>query len=293
MRLGSFEIADSAPQLLNPHAFAFIPSWLNAGESAAMAITALEEASHAETLGSLVTSGEFFDFTRYRPTIFSKEGTNKLQLPNALATYGKISGSDFIFLRLPEPHMKSEQYIESVLQLFEYFKVKRYCLLGSIYEMLPHTRPPLVTGQASNQVLQNALEVAKVVPSHYEGPASILSLIGQETEKLGIETLSLIAHVPGYFQISADHRGEIRLMEVLEVLYNIPLPQKDIEQAREETEQMKTAAETFLQAHPELRQMLAELEHNYDVRVNGEEQTRLPPEVEEFLQKMSRRFESE
>jgi predicted ATP-grasp superfamily ATP-dependent carboligase len=246
VRLGWFDIIDPAPELQNPHAFVVIPSWLNAGESAAMALNALEESSHAEHLALLVTPGEFFDFTRYRPTTLMKEETTKLEVPSAMATYGKTQESDFIFLRLPEPHMSSERYIESVLELFKYFKVKRYCLLGSVYEMLPHTRPPFITGRASNQHLQNTLEIAKVLPSQYEGPTSILSLIGQEAEKLGIETLSLVVHVPGYFQLPADHRGETRLLEICEVLYNIPVPRQDIEQAREETDQMKTAAEAFL-----------------------------------------------
>ena len=45
-------------------------------------------------------------------------------------------------------------------------------------------------------------------------------------------------------------------------------------------------------AAKDLAIMLAELERNYDVRVNGKKTTQLSPEVEEFLQKMSRRFES-
>jgi hypothetical protein len=81
-------------------------------------------------------------------------------------------------------------------------------------------------------------------------------------------------------------------LEALELLYKVPVPQKDVELAKSETEQMKESAEAFLRAHPELRQMLAELERNYDIRVNGEKSTQLSPEVEEFLQKMSRRFES-
>jgi len=292
MKLGWFDTVDSVPELQNPHAFAVIPSWLNAGESAVMALDALEEYSHTKPLASLVTPGEFFDFTRYRPTALMEEGTTRLEMPNATATYGKAQDSDFIFLRLPEPHMRSEQYIESTLELFKYFKVKRYCLVGSVYEMLPHTRPPLITGRASGQQLQKSIEAAKVSPGQDEGQTSILSLIGQEAEKLGIETLSLLVHVPGYFQLSADHRGETRLLEVFKLLYDTPIPPEDVEKAREETDQITTAAETFLKVHPQLRQMLTQLENNYDARVNSREQTQLSPEVEEFLQQMSRRFET-
>ena len=292
MRLGWFDAIDPVPELQNPHAFVVIPSWLNAGESAVMALGALEEYSHAKPLASLVTPGEFFDFTRYRPITSIKEGAVKLELPNVVITYGKTQASDFIFLRLLEPHMRSEKYIESVLEVFKYFKVKRYCLIGSVYEMLPHTRPPLITGRASDQKLQKTIELAKVLLSQYEGPTSILNLIEQEAEKLDIETLSLVVHIPGYFQLSANHSGETRLLEVCEVLYNIQVPEEDLEQARQENDQMKTASEAFLQAHPQLRQMLTQLENNYDARVNSKEQTRLSPEVEEFLQSMRRRFEA-
>lgn len=292
MRLGWFDTIDPVPELVNPHAFVVIPSWLNAGESAVMALNALEEFNHAKPLASLVTPGEFFDFTRYRPITSMKEGIVKLEPPNVEITYGKAQTSDFIFMRLLEPHMRSEKYVESVLELLKYFKVKRYSLIGSVYEMLPHTRPPLVTGRASNQQLQKSIELANVLPSEYEGPTSILSLIEQEAEKLGIETLSLVVHIPGYYQMSANHCGETRLLEVCKVLYNIPVPQKDIELARQEGDQMKMASEAFLQVHPELKQMLTQLENNYDARVNSKEQTRLSPEVEEFLQNMSRRFEA-
>jgi hypothetical protein len=293
MRLGWFETVDPVPELNNVHVFALIPGWLDAGESASMALNAFENNVQAKPLASLVTPGEFFDFTRYRPTSFFEEGKYRIRVPSALAIYGHTETNDFIFLRIPEPHMKAEEYIESVLQIFKYFNVTRYCLLGSVYEMLPHTRPPLITGRTSSQVLKNAIELAKVVPSNYEGPTSILSRVGQEAEKLDIETLNLIVHIPGYFQIANDHRGEIRLLEALELLYRMPVPQKDIEIAKRETEQMKESAEAFLKVHPELRQMLTELEKNYDIRVNGEQSTQLSPEVEEFLQKMSRRFESE
>jgi predicted ATP-grasp superfamily ATP-dependent carboligase len=274
------------------HVFTIIPPWLNAGESARLATEYIQENTNAQPLAQLSAPGEFFDFTRYRPNISLVGGVSKLEIPNAVSSFSKGSSIDFIFLRLPEPHMRSEVYIESVLELFKYFKVKRYNLIGSMYEMLPHTRPPFITGSASNQWLQNSIEVARVLPSNYEGPTSIMSLLAQEAKKLGIETLSLVVHLPIYLPVPADHRGETRLLEVCEALYGIPVPQADIEKARDENEQVKETAEAFLKQNPQLRFMLTQLEDNYDARVNNHQQVSLSPEIEKFLQDMSRGFEA-
>jgi hypothetical protein len=292
MKLGWFETVEPVPELRNVHVFTIIPPWLNAGESARLATEYLQENTSAQPLAQLSAPGEFFDFTRYRPNVSLVEGASKLEIPNAVASFSKGSSIDFIFLRLPEPHMRSEVYIESVLELFKYFKVKRYNLIGSMYEMLPHTRPPFITGSASNQWLQNSIEVARVIPSNYEGPTSIMSLLAQEAKKLGTETLSLVVHLPIYLPVPADHRGETKLLEVCEALYGIPVPPSDILKARDEDEQVKETAEAFLKQNPQLRFMLTQLEDNYDARVNNHQQVRLSPEIERFLQDMSRGFEA-
>ncbi len=292
MKLGWFETVDPVPELRNVHVFTIVPPWLNAGESARLAVEYLQENTGAQHLAQLTAPGEFFDFTRYRPNVSIVEGASKLEIPNALANYSKGPSIDFIFLRLPEPHMRSELYIESVLELFKYFKVKRYSLIGSMYEMLPHTRQPFITGSASNQWLQNSIDVAGVVPSNYEGPTSIMSQLSIEAKKLGVETLSLVVHLPIYLPLPADHRGETRLLEAIEALYGIPVPQSDVQKAKDEDEQVKDTAEAFLKQNPQLRFMLTQLENNYDARVNKREQIRLSPEIEKFLQDMSRGFET-
>ncbi|APV44702.1 putative ATP-dependent carboligase, ATP-grasp superfamily [Dehalogenimonas formicexedens] len=292
MKISLFDSVDPVPELKNPHVFVTIPPWLNAGESARLAVEYLEKLADAQPLAQISVPGEFFDFTRYRPTVSMVNGESKIEIPNAIARFGSISASDFIFLRAPEPHMRSEQYIESILELLKHFNVKRYCLLGSMYEMLPYTRPPFVTSSASNQLLQNSIEVTGAVPGNYEGPTSIMSLLAQEARRTGIETLSLVVHLPIYLPVPADHRGEVRLLEICESLYGIEVPGADLAQAKEENEQVTAMAEAFLKEHPQLRFMLTQLEDNYDARVKNREQVRLSPEIERFLQDMSRGFEA-
>jgi predicted ATP-grasp superfamily ATP-dependent carboligase len=295
MRLRAFELNEPVPELKEPHAMAIFQPWIDVGNVGSLTLSYLESCFNTVGLAKLAKPGSFFDFTRYRPTIYIKEGRRELEVPNTTITYAKGDNDhDFLFLRLLEPHMMAEAYVDSVLELLKVFGVKRYCLLGAMYDMIPYTRPLLVTGAASDQGLQNELSATKVMPSNYEGPTTNLYFIGQQLLQLGVETLSLIVHLPNYLMMKDDYRGEKRLMEILCSLYNFTLPKADIEKAKEQEEQIKRIAEQMMKDDPRLKFILNQLEANYDSRVGeGEEEVQLSPEVEKFLQEMNRRFRQE
>lgn len=291
MRVGWFELNDPVPDLSNPHVFAIITNWLNAGQAASMAISALESFTSAKGLGNLAQPSKFFDFTRYRPELIRDGETAKIRVTTASLSYAKSEPNDFVFLRMPEPHMKSEEYIDSIIKVFQYLGVKRYCLLGATYEMLPYTRPILVTGDTSVGYVQDTIQASRVIRNDYQGETSILNTIAQQVECLGIETLDLVAHLPGYLQMERDHRGEVSLLEVVHSLYGIPVPQDDSEQASKEVDQVRQSSEAFLNQNPQLKIMLKQLEANYDSRVNNQKQTKLPIEFERFLRELRDRPE--
>jgi hypothetical protein len=295
MRLGAFDIVEPVPELYEPHVLAVIPSWMDAGNAASLTISRFEQHLHAEELASLARPVEFFDFTRYRPTLSRKDGVAALGISNIVMTYARQPvGHDLIFINMPEPHARAETYIEAVVELFTFFHVKRYTLLGSVYDMAPFTRPLLVTGTASHLELKDRLSALKVVESYYEGSTSILYLLGQDAQKAAVETMSLVLHLPGYMMIEEDHRGLKKMMEHVGAFYGLPVSEEDARLAEAETEQFKQAAEQFLEQNPQLRTILKQLEDNYDARVNRDrEEVRLSPEVEKFLQELSKRFDQE
>ena len=179
---------------------------------------------------------------------------------------------------------------DSIVELLNTFSVKRYCLIGSMYDMVPHTTPLLVTGAASNLALQNELDLAKVAPSNYQGPTTILHLLGQKVLQLGIETFSLVVHMPNYLSFEEDYRGVVRLMEIIHSLYGITIPEADVNKAKEQEQQVSRLAEQIMQQEPRYLLALSQLETNYDARVGEQEETRLSPEVERFLQDLNNRF---
>ena len=246
MRLGAFELSEPIPQLNGSHALAVIQPWIDASKVGSLVLSCLETYLGTTELARLARPGNFIDFTRYRPTLIRKENHSEIDIPNAIINYSKDPEShDFLFLRLLEPHMMAEVYVDSVVAVLKTFGVKRYCLIGAIYDMVPHTRPLLVTGNASNLALQNALVITNVIPSDYEGPTTMLSLIEQKTLQLGIETCSLLVHLPNYLTMEDDYRGEKRLMDIISSFYNITMPQNDIEKANQQEKHVRGLRNKF------------------------------------------------
>jgi hypothetical protein len=293
MRLRAFELYEPVPRLNEPHALAVLKPWIDVSNVGTLTLSRLESYLKAVPLGEIARPGNFFDFTRYRPMLDVKEGRRQVQIPNTTISYAKMEGGhDFIFLHLLEPHMLAETYVDSVFDLLKSFGVRRYCLIGAMYDMVPYTRPLLVTGSASNLRLQKELEVAHVVSSDYQGPTTITYLISQRGLEIGMETLSLIVHLPQYLMMENDYRGKKRLMEVLSILYDFPLSEEDADKAKEQQERVSQIAEQFIQQEPSYRLILNQLEAYYDSRVGQDrEESKLSPEVEKFLRDLGKRFQ--
>jgi hypothetical protein len=289
MRIAAFELLDRLPKFKEPHALAMLRPWIDVGSVGTLLFSQLEGYLGAKELGRLARPGNFFDFTRYRPTIYFEEGYRQVSIPNTIISYARQGkGQDFLFLRFLEPHALAEVYVDSVLQLLKRFGVKRYCLLGSMYDMVPHTRKLLVSGGAIGEEAEQDLEKAGIQPSDYEGPTTINFLITQQAPQLGIETLWFIVHLPQYVQLDENYIGKARLMEVLGTLYNLPEDETDAAKVEQQLEEINAA----VAEKPELKAIVSQLEARYEAKVEqkGEEITPLPPEVEKFLRELGNRF---
>lgn len=292
MRLGAFELNEPLPELREPHALAMLQPWIDVGNVGTLTLAWLEKHFKAKDLAALVRPGNFFDFTRYRPTIYYKEGHRQVAIPNAYATCGqRDTGNDFIFIHMLEPHSHSEIYVDSLVRLLKRFEVKRYCLLGSMYDLVPHTRPLLVTGGAVGGGAKQKLEEMGIQTSTYQGPTTITTLVSQYALEMGAETISLIVHLPQYTQLDEDYIGATRLMRVLGSLYDLPIDETYIKKAEQQLEQINVA----LEKNPQLKDIVTQLESRYETRAEHrqeqeDETPQLSPEVEKFLTEMERRF---
>ncbi len=286
MRVGAFELEEPLPELNEPYVFAILRPWIDVNGVGTLILNGLEAQFEARELGRLAKPGNFFDFTRYRPTLYYEEGIRQISVPNTTLRYARRKGgNDLLFLSLLEPHALGEVYVDSVLRLLETLKVKKYCLLGSMYDAVPHTRPLIINGGATGKETSLELKRSEAWLSHYQGPTSIVTLITQRAPEFGTETIWFIVSLPQYVVLEEDYIGKLRLMEILNLLYHIPIDRKDYEKAVEQRGLINQRVEKT----PELKNILPQLEAFYEVRIKrgeGERRPDLSPEIEEILWKI-------
>jgi hypothetical protein len=154
-----------------------------------------------------------------------------------------------------------------------------------MYDVVPHTRPLIVNGGALGKEAQQDLKKSGVLPSSYQGPTTITILITQKASEFDIETIWFIVSLPQYVVLEEDYLGKVRLMEILNLLYNLPIDQKDYERAFEQRNIISQKVERT----PELKSLLPQLETMYEVRMKTEEGEGIPKlssEIEEILWKV-------
>jgi len=290
MRIGAFQLEEPVPELREPHALAMLRPWIDVGNVGTLTLNWLERQYGAREVARLSRPGTFFDFTRYRPVIYFSEGQRQVVVPNAYVTCARRQeGNDFLFLHLMEPHACSELYVDSVVRLLTTLGVQRYCLLGSMYDLVPHTRPLLISGAAVGESAEQQMATAGVEPSDYEGPTTIAFLVSQRMPELDIETSTMIVHLPQYTQLEEDYAGFARLMTALSSLYGTPVDQAAVAKSHLQNKEIDLA----LEKNPQLKSVVEQLEKRYDARTKAKkegEMPRLSPEIENFLREMGKRF---
>ncbi len=286
MKLGGFKLADPLPECNEPYVFAVLRPWIDVNNAGSMVLSELETRYSATELGRLAKPGNFYDFTRYRPTIHLENGINEMSIPNTTVHFARRDGeNDLLLLRMLEPHANAEDYIDSVLKLLKTFKVRKYILLGSMYDAVPHTRPLLVSGYGMGGKAAQEVKKVGVFSITYHGPSTMANLITKRAAQSGIETFVFIVSLPQYVVLEDDYMGKVRLMEILNMLYGIPLGRDEFERA---LEQRNLIAER-LEGSPEVRVLLPQLESAYDMRIKameGGDASGISSEMEEMFWKI-------
>jgi predicted ATP-grasp superfamily ATP-dependent carboligase len=218
------------------------------------------------------------------------EDERQISIPNTYISYTTRPGDhDLVFIFMLEPHSFSEMYIESIVEVLKALKIERYSLIGSMYDMVPHTRPLSVSGTADPAIMDKLLPLG-VRNSNYEGPTTIAAVISHEAQKLDMETMTLIVHLPQYAQLEKDHSGHLRLMEVLCSLYDFKI---DLASLRIQAEKQYRELDQKMEADPQLLHVVEYLESVHESRRGkpDEKTTELSPEIEEFLREIDTSFQ--
>lgn len=293
MRVGAFELNEPPPELKDPYAFVMLSPWIDVGGVGRLALSFLEAHFGALELGKFSRPGLFYDFTRYRPMLYRIEGRRDIRVPNTFINYARRAhGNDLLFFHCLEPHAHGETYVESILKVLDTLKVKVYCQVGGMYDSVPHTRPLIVSGMSTIPEIDAQIRRLNISQGGYQGPTSINSLIPQRAQEHGIETMSLMVHLPSYAQLEEDHSGQYELLNLLCRFYNFSI---DLSALKWRGDEQYKKVSTYVEGNPQAKQIVQALELQYDTSPSRQEPTepmpKLSSEVEEFLKGINESFE--
>ncbi|MEK7847432.1 MAG: PAC2 family protein [Chloroflexota bacterium] len=288
MRAGAFELKEPLPELRGPHAFAMLRPWIDVGGVGSGVMAFLENHLNAQGLGGLRRPGLFYDFTRYRPTVFRVGGQRQIRIPNTYVSYAHGEGDhDFLFLHCLEPHMLGETYAYSVLTVLEKLGAKKYITVGSMYDSVPHTRPMLVSGSASTPAQENLMDEVHIGQSTYQGPTTINILVADRAPHMGIETMTMVVHLPSYAQLEEDFTGQHTILSLLCRLFGFSM---NLDKLQKKGQEQYRELDMAIKGNSQVEELVRLMEMNYDARAarhpKGEEGPRLSPEIERFLREV-------
>ena len=161
MRIGEFDIAEPAPELHEPHMLAVLRPWIDVGNVGSLSLGRIERHLRSQELGRLYRPGRYYDFTRYRPRSYLVNGRREVTVPNTIIRYANPEdGQHLLTAHLLEPHLYGEDYSDALLEIINHFGVKQYALIGGMYDMVPHTRPLVVSGLGTGENVERDYRIA-------------------------------------------------------------------------------------------------------------------------------------
>ena len=264
--------------------------WNDAGEAATLALRQLIENWSAQPFAA-IDPEEFFDFTVARPMIsVTEEGLRDLQWPRNRFFYSsrEDADTDVVLLLGTEPHLKWRAFTETVRDLYQRLDGSRLVTVGALVAATTHTRPPPVTGFATEDDLQRQMEGLTVTRTRYEGPTGIVGTIHDAWRCADLPAASLWAGLPAYLGNTVNPTAALALLEALDRLFAFGL---DLTQLAETSRRFTKEIDQALASNEEMKAYLSDLEQSIDAGISEGGMSDLPPsgeiisDLEDFLRR--------
>ena len=267
---------DEEPSLRKPMFIAAFRGWNDAGEASTLAVRHLVDGWSA-TQFATIDPEEFFDFTVARPLIkVTEEGLRDLQWPGNRFFYHRRpdAENDVVLILGTEPHLKWRAFTETIRDLFQRMDGVRLMTLGSLVAATTHTRPPPITGFATEETAARRLEGITVSRARYEGPTGIVGAIHDSWRSALLPAASLWVGLPPYLGDMTNPKAALALLETMDRLFAFTPDTKPLVEA---SEKFLKQVDDALGNNIEMRAYLAELERRIDSGLAEASSPDLPP----------------
>lgn len=268
---GMYELEFPAPKLSSedgrgPVLLHALEGYSDAGHAIRLAAEHLKSSLTTELVASFAID-ELLDYRSRRPIMtFKTDHYTRYEEPelNLYALHDSV-GTPFLLLAGLEPDLRWERFITAVRLLSERLDVRRVIGLGAIPMAVPHTRPVTMTPHSNNKEL---ITDPPAWVGEIQVPSSVSSLLEFRMAQHGHEVVGYTVHVPHYLaQTDYPPAAEALLAEVAKA-GALQLPLAELSKAGAE---VHDKINEQVEASPEVAQVVAALEHQYDAFVTAQE----------------------
>ncbi|OBG97194.1 proteasome protein [Mycobacterium sp. E136] len=268
---GMYELEFPAPQLSSkdgrgPVLIHALEGFSDAGRAIRLAAQHLKDTLDTELVASFAID-ELLDYRSRRPLMtFKTDHFTNYEDPelNLYAMRDSV-GTPFLLLAGMEPDLRWERFITAVRLLAEQLGVRRVVGLGTIPMAVPHTRPITMTAHSSDKEL-----ISDHQPwiGEVQVPASVSNLLEFRMSQHGHEVVGFTVHVPHYLaQTDYPAAAEALLAEVARNA-SLQFPLEALVAAGAE---VLTKINEQVEQSPEVAQVVAALERQYDAYMTAQE----------------------
>lgn len=268
---GMYELEVPAPELASadgsgPVMVHALEGFSDAGHAIRLASAHLKATLEPELVASFAID-DLLDYRSRRPPMTFKTDhfTDYREPELGLYALRDSAGTPFLLLSGLEPDLKWEKFTTAVRLLAERLGVRQTIGLGTIPMAVPHTRPVTMTAHSKKREL-----IAEHTPwiSEVQVPGSASNLLEYRMAQHGHDALGFTVHVPHYLSQTDYPQAAQALLEQVAKSGSLQLPLDDLTDA---AEQIRAKIDEQVDASPEVAQVVAALEQQYDAFVAAQQ----------------------
>lgn len=248
------------PGVRSPILVLAFAGWSDAGDAATAAVRFLAERWDARPFAN-IDPEPFFDFTTTRPLVsFDDRGRRQITWPDSELSAARVPGTevDVVTMVGIEPQLRWRTFTDQVVALARQLGTRLVVTLGALLADVPHNRPVTVFGLDENH---DGIRRLGLLPSRYEGPTGITSVIQVACRQAGIPAVSLWAAVPSYVPVAPSPKAALALVEQAARLLDVPVDTDELSQAADDYEH---EVSDLVDRDDETAEYVRQLEESYD-----------------------------
>ncbi len=247
-------LAGSQPILIH-----LLEGYVDAGQVARQLSDHLLESLESELVVTF-DHDQLHDYRSRRPQMVfdTNTWTSLTDYRLAIHKVTDASGRPFLLLSGPEPDTQWNRASAAVLQIADALGVTQFVTAQGVPMGVPHTRPVLVTGHATDPELvqDNPVWIDRVTV-----PGSFAAMLEYRSGEAGRLARGFVAHVPHYLAPGAYVPGALAVLERFRDATGLDLPPGELATLALQT---LTQLEGEMDADGELAPLVQALEQQYD-----------------------------